>query len=44
MRRLSEDELMNSSDVENSNTIKDRVIKARKIQRERYGTDLLNGT
>lgn len=43
MRRLSEDELMNSSDVENSNTIKDRVIKARKIQRKRYGTDLLNG-
>ena len=43
MRRLSEDELMNSSDAENSNTIKDRVIKARKIQRERYGTDLLNG-
>lgn len=43
MRRLSEDELMNSSDAENSNTIKDRVIKARKIQRKRYGTDLLNG-
>lgn len=43
MRRLSEDELMSSSDAENSNTIKDRVIKARKIQRKRYGTDLLNG-
>ena len=43
MRRLSEDELMNSAEAENSNTIKERVMKAREIQRKRYNSDLLNG-
>jgi magnesium chelatase family protein len=39
MRRLSEDELMNSSVAESSEEIRKRVIKVRKIQRERFGND-----
>ncbi len=39
MRRLSEDELMNSSVAESSEEIRKRVIKVREIQRERFGND-----
>ena len=45
MRRLSEDELMNSSVAESSEEIRKRVIKVREIQRERFGNDeILNSS
>lgn len=44
MRRLSEDELMNAAEGEKSEAIRERVMKARAIQRERFGDDeTLNG-
>lgn len=44
MRRLSEDELINYTDGESSQIIRERVIKAREIQSKRYGEGIYNGT
>ena len=42
IKRLSEDELVNSKIEEKSKDIKVRVIKAREIQRKRYGENKVN--
>ncbi|WP_315523488.1 YifB family Mg chelatase-like AAA ATPase [Fusobacterium massiliense] len=42
IKRLSEDELVNSKIEEKSKDIKARVIKAREIQRKRYGENKVN--
>ena len=42
MRRLKKEELFNDSLSEPSEKIKERVIKARNIQKKRFGTELLN--
>lgn len=44
IRRLSKEELLTYKSGESSSTIKERVIKARKIQEERFGTGIFNGT
>ena len=42
MRRLKKEEIFNDEVSETSEKIKERVIKARKIQKKRYNSDLLN--
>ena len=44
IKRLSEDELIGNPPRETSSEIKKRVIKAREIQRKRFGYDKLNGS
>lgn len=44
MKRLNEEELMNYRSGESSKVIRERVIRAREIQRERYGLGTYNGT
>ena len=44
MRRLTEEELMTYKSGESSKEIKERVLKAREIQRKRYGEGAYNGT
>lgn len=44
MRRLTEEELMTYKSGESSKEIKERVLKARKIQKKRYGEGIYNGT
>lgn len=41
--RLSEEEILNNKKEESSKTIKERVIKAREIQKKRLGEGRLNG-
>ena len=43
IRRLSEDELLSTKKSEPSENIRKRVIKARKIQHERFGKNKCNG-
>lgn len=43
IKRLSEEELVGDPPREKSSEIKKRVIKAREIQRKRFGCDKLNG-
>lgn len=44
MRKLTDEELMNYSIGESSNSIKARVMKARELQKRRYGEGAYNGT
>lgn len=44
MRKLNEEELLTYGSGESSATIKERVIKAREIQRKRFGLGIYNGT
>lgn len=44
MRKLTDEELMNYSIGESSNSIKARVMKARELQKRRYGEGVYNGT
>lgn len=44
MRKLNEEELLIYQEGESSVTIKERVIKARKVQQERLGIGTYNGT
>ena len=44
MRRLTEEELMTYKSGESSKEIKERVLKAREIQKKRYGEGIYNGT
>ena len=44
MRRLTEEELMTYKSGESSKEIKERVLKARKIQKKRYGEGIYNST
>ena len=42
MRRLKKEEIFNDEVSETSEKVRERVIKARKIQKKRYNSDLLN--
>lgn len=44
IKRLSEDELVGNSQRETSAEIRERVIRAREIQKKRFGNEKLNGS
>ena len=43
MRRLKKEEIFSECESESSETVKERVIKAREIQKKRFNEDFLNG-
>ena len=44
IKRLKEDELLENTKRETSKEIRERVIKAREVQRKRFGNNKLNGS
>ena len=43
MRRLKKEEIFSECESESSETVKERVIKVREIQKKRFNEDFLNG-